>query len=209
MVNFEDWGSDSFLGLQLLCLINNDRSCIDFREPYTCFWNACCFKGSLYAIATKLGLHASLNKRELVSLLAGAYNATTPNLSQFEDDLKNSVQSTHPLHHQHYRDHFNGIDFIDHYWYTLQHKKSTIKSWKSKFIMSLIEVGVVNAFVLNQGVNCTFVQFASEIAIKGLPFFFLIGLALLLFFLMIYLFTWTPLICEVFGCFLSCSICLS
>ena len=123
-------------------------------------------KAELVKQATKCWIPSAGNKDELASRLSKASSVTDAVINKLEADLKAiASQDQLPAHHNHYRTHFNGVDLSDRYWYELQHRSNTLRSWRAKFILSLIEVGVVNAFALHSEFDsCTFMQFASSLS---------------------------------------------
>ena len=122
-------------------------------------------KADLSNRATQLGLPSPKEKKDIADLLSRAASITDANLAQIEGELLRASQSSPCLHHSHYHDQFNGVDLIDRYWYQLQHKKAMISRWESKYLLSLLEVGVVNAFSLfREGSDCTFEVFALNLS---------------------------------------------
>lgn len=101
----------------------------------------------LRARARDLGLKAAgKRKAELQEDLREARNTGQDRVAAMLRDLEEAPSDNEPAHHQKYREGFNAIDLHDGYWYDLQnHHYPT--HWKPKFILSLLQSGLVNSWV--------------------------------------------------------------
>ncbi len=53
-----------------------------------------------------------------------------------------------PIHHRAYRANFNAVDKHNKLWYQFNYK-FRLQNWRAKFVLSLMETAVLNAFVLS------------------------------------------------------------
>ena len=118
------------------------------------------------------GSSSTRNKPSLASDISNALSIPDQTVQQLEADLKTSAsQQFDPFHHHHYRKHFNGVDLQDRYFYALQHRSNTLRNWRAKFIVSLLEMGIVNAFSLHsEFTSLTFKQFRTSLSSSLLSF---------------------------------------
>lgn len=86
-------------------------------------------------------------KAEIINIILQSQNISTQLLDATKTSLSSSSHSNNPPHHHHYTSTFNGVDLIDKYWYKIQHSH-TIQKWHSKFILSILQVGIINAWTL-------------------------------------------------------------
>ncbi len=104
-------------------------------------------------------------KSESISIIMDGQNITQSDIEGMRGRLSTEHQQIPTLHHQHYRDTFNFVDLHDRWWNELQ-MNHTIISWRSKFIISILETGLINAFVLYRHLkNVDLLEFCKQIAI--------------------------------------------
>jgi len=119
----------------------------------------------LKVIAKELGLKTGAkSKKELVEAIQVRKEAKEEEIANFIQEVEASAKSTVPLHHQRYREVFNGVDLHDKKWYALQNHH-TVESWRAKFTLSLLQVSLVNAYTIFKHFSPQgFLDFASEVS---------------------------------------------
>ena len=77
-----------------------------------------------------------------------AFQAISPlQIDLFKSSFSSSSCKENGPHHDLYRDQFNSIDLHDQCWYKLQGNYK-VRNWRAKFILSILEVGLVNSYAL-------------------------------------------------------------
>jgi hypothetical protein len=105
---------------------------------------------TLRALAKTSHVRATGNKLELATRIMTLCNPT-PSQHQAQDDVFSQAarytHTSHPSHHQFYRDHFNGVDLHNRFWYQF-HFSFRVKHWRTKMLLSVFESAVTNSWVL-------------------------------------------------------------
>ena len=121
----------------------------------------------LQSMAKDLKIKSTGRKDELVQALISAYQIKADKLALTKQQLRKSG-TINAIQHDHYRRTFNAIDLHDRHWNLLQNHH-TINSWKAKFVLSLLQSGLVNAFVIQKHFeNISLLEFAQKVASAGL-----------------------------------------
>jgi len=121
-------------------------------------------KAELTVIAKALGLRTgNKNKDDILHDIIECQQISKEKITQFRASLKSSSASRTPPHHSKYREAFNGIDLHDRKWNDLQNHH-TVKDWRAKFVFSLLQSGIVNAWVVQRHFEeITFSKYLDEL----------------------------------------------
>lgn len=121
----------------------------------------------LVAMAKELGLKtAGKIKDSLIQSIVVAKELQNDEIQMMIKNLTDSTKSSNPPHHSAYKDNFNGVDIHDKKWYELQ-SHHTIHSWRSKFSLSLLQSGIVNAYVAYRHFEViTFTDFCLQLSVE-------------------------------------------
>ena len=119
----------------------------------------------LAALCKQYGLPSTGRKDKIISMLMKCQSITTNQiqdiLRKLEATSSNSSKTT--PHHTHYKESFNSVDILDRYYYQIQNKR--IENWKSKYIISLLDIACVNSYSIyslyNPNKCSTFVEFCD------------------------------------------------
>jgi hypothetical protein len=122
-------------------------------------------KRELVAYAKKLSVKiGSKGKAKLAEDILSAHGVTQDQLTSFQTRMKESKRSGPAAQHVKYRENFNAVDLHDKRWNFVQNHH-TLKRWEGKFVMSLLQTGMVNAWTVHQEKNKkNFLHFLTELA---------------------------------------------
>lgn len=104
--------------------------------------------GELKEIIKRKGLAVG-KKEQMIHGILVAQELDQAAIRERIEKLKKGGKMTKPIHHEYYRDHFNSVDIHDGYWYSLQGNHRIVK-WQAKFVVSLLEIAIINAFALGK-----------------------------------------------------------
>lgn len=109
------------------------------------------------------GLGKGGRKSDQIQRIINNQDVNEEDVRNVLENLRRSGREGEALHHKYYRRNFNSVDLHDGYFYSLQ-GKHRINQWKAKFVVSLLEVGLINAFALGKrGKRDTISKFRDDL----------------------------------------------
>ena len=124
----------------------------------------------LKVILRQKNLKSPTKKAEMVDLLLRANNVKSNELEEAKRKLVAAKTTIIAPHHSHYRNTFNAIDLHDRFWNKRQDHHA-LRFWRSKFIISLLQSGMINAWVLcSQSTPITFETYCQSLTQKLFDF---------------------------------------
>lgn len=118
----------------------------------------------LSKIAKERGVKHGKLKKDLIQNLLKDQQISQTDVICAKKSLESATSSQTPLHHEYYRRNFNAIDLIDKAWYSLQNHH-TIQEWESKYIISVLQLGILNSWTLFKFFeNVSLLEFYEKLA---------------------------------------------
>jgi len=78
--------------------------------------------------------------------------------------IDSSFASGEAEQHSFYKDHFNGVDLHDRYWYKLAYSYQ-IRDWTTVYFFALLKVALINVYVLHRELdNVDLPNYVSRLA---------------------------------------------
>jgi len=116
----------------------------------------------LQEICRSMRLPTSGVRADLIGRIRDAQQVTEERVKAVDQQLKSGAHPGAAPHHAHYRQWFNGVDLQDAKWYSMQ-SPHPIHNWRAKFIISVLEVGMVNCFALSDQTEGPFLDFIDDL----------------------------------------------
>ena len=108
----------------------------------------------LKEVAKTIGVSSKGNKQVLLKHVLGRIKLDARAVNRLSQALSAGSSPSSPPHHDHYRATFNSIDAHDKYYYEMKNPHHVMK-WRPKFILSVLESAVINAFVIRRHYTAT------------------------------------------------------
>ena len=114
--------------------------------------------------------HGGRNKKDLITHIL---TCLSPNFANEKHknlyELDTNPKAGFPLQHRLYKQHFNGVDLNDSFYYSATPKISGVLSWKAKITKSICTLAVHNAYQLYYSVEtCSITDFRNSLFEKFL-----------------------------------------